>query len=208
MPAFAIGMADAVRRPDRGPGLAGHRAHARARQCRRCRKRLITEVMQTVDVAFAEEWKFDHGIMVPLHFLTPKYDLADHPRQHQLPGPAADAAAPRLGLRRGAAPRGRQRARAHRHRRHRRHLALAGHARLRQDQRSLGPRVPGPLVAQRQGRPAVVHRRATPTATPGRAASRSAPSSPGRRRARAGRDPALPADPDLRGELHAGRDGD
>mgnify|MGYP003575260361 FL=1 len=32
--------------------------------------------MQTVDVAYAEEWKFDHGISVPLHFLTPNYDLA------------------------------------------------------------------------------------------------------------------------------------
>ena len=26
-------------------------------------QRLIREVMQTVDVAYAEEWKFDHGIM-------------------------------------------------------------------------------------------------------------------------------------------------
>jgi 2,3-dihydroxyphenylpropionate 1,2-dioxygenase len=37
--------------------------------------RLVREVMKTVDTAFAEEWKFDHGIMVPLNFLTPKYDL-------------------------------------------------------------------------------------------------------------------------------------
>ena len=28
-------------------------------------------VMARSDVAYAEEWKFDHGIMVPLHFLTP-----------------------------------------------------------------------------------------------------------------------------------------
>ncbi len=34
-------------------------------------KKLIEGVMQTVDVAYAEEWKFDHGISVPLHFLTP-----------------------------------------------------------------------------------------------------------------------------------------
>ena len=33
---------------------------------------MTKEVMQTVDVAFAEEWKCDHGIMVPLHFLNPE----------------------------------------------------------------------------------------------------------------------------------------
>ena len=32
-------------------------------------------VMETVDVSYAEEWKFDHGIAVPLHFLTPRFDL-------------------------------------------------------------------------------------------------------------------------------------
>ena len=31
--------------------------------------------MDSVDVAYSEEWKFDHGIMVPLNFLTPNYDL-------------------------------------------------------------------------------------------------------------------------------------
>jgi aromatic ring-opening dioxygenase catalytic subunit (LigB family) len=31
--------------------------------------------MQSVDVSYCEEWKFDHGIMVPLHHLTPRYDL-------------------------------------------------------------------------------------------------------------------------------------
>ena len=38
-------------------------------------RRLITQMMQDVDLAYAEEWKFDHGIMVPLNFLTPRYDL-------------------------------------------------------------------------------------------------------------------------------------
>ena len=27
--------------------------------------------MQTVDIAYAEEWQCDHGLMVPLHFLDP-----------------------------------------------------------------------------------------------------------------------------------------
>ena len=34
-------------------------------------RRLIENMMSTIDVAYAEEWKFDHGIMVPLHFLDP-----------------------------------------------------------------------------------------------------------------------------------------
>jgi aromatic ring-opening dioxygenase catalytic subunit (LigB family) len=37
--------------------------------------KLIDRVMQDVDISYCEEWKFDHGIMVPLHHLTPNYDL-------------------------------------------------------------------------------------------------------------------------------------
>jgi 2,3-dihydroxyphenylpropionate 1,2-dioxygenase len=29
---------------------------------------LIASMLHEVDLAYAEEWKFDHGIMVPLHF--------------------------------------------------------------------------------------------------------------------------------------------
>jgi len=50
-------------------------------------KRLTREIMQTVDVAYAEEWKFDHGIMVPLHFLTPKYDMPIIPVNINCQGP-------------------------------------------------------------------------------------------------------------------------
>ena len=49
--------------------------------------RLTREIMQTVDVAYAEEWKFDHGIMVPLHFLTPNYDLPVIPVNINCQGP-------------------------------------------------------------------------------------------------------------------------
>lgn len=49
--------------------------------------RLTREVMKTVDAAYAEEWKFDHGIMVPLHFLTPKYDLPIIPVNINCQGP-------------------------------------------------------------------------------------------------------------------------
>jgi len=49
--------------------------------------RLTREIMQTVDTAYAEEWKFDHGIMVPLHFLTPNYDLPIIPVNINCQGP-------------------------------------------------------------------------------------------------------------------------
>ena len=49
--------------------------------------RMIRQMMQTVDVAYAEEWKFDHGIMVPLHFLTPNYDLPVIPVNINCQGP-------------------------------------------------------------------------------------------------------------------------
>jgi len=50
-------------------------------------RRLTSHVMQQVDVAYAEEWKCDHGIMVPLHFLTPKYDLPIIPVNINCQGP-------------------------------------------------------------------------------------------------------------------------
>ena len=49
--------------------------------------RLVREVMKSVDTAFAEEWKFDHGIMVPLNFLTPQYDLPIIPVNINCQGP-------------------------------------------------------------------------------------------------------------------------
>lgn len=50
-------------------------------------RRLVREIMQTVDTAYAEEWRFDHGIMVPLHFLTPRYDLPIIPVNINCQGP-------------------------------------------------------------------------------------------------------------------------
>ncbi len=50
-------------------------------------KRLIQEVMRESDVAYCEEWKFDHGIMVPLHFLTPGFDIPVIPVNINCQGP-------------------------------------------------------------------------------------------------------------------------
>ena len=86
MPAFALGMADAYEGPIEDPtwlGIARTRVPGNAELSRR----LIGEVMQTVDVAYAEEWKFDHAIAVPLHFLTPAYDLPVIPANINCQGP-------------------------------------------------------------------------------------------------------------------------
>ncbi|MGZ8260321.1 MAG: DODA-type extradiol aromatic ring-opening family dioxygenase [Caldimonas sp.] len=86
MPAYAIGMADAYEGPIEDPawlGIARTRVPGNAGLSRR----LIAEVMRDVDVAFAEEWKFDHGIMVPLHFLTPEFDLPVLPANTNCQGP-------------------------------------------------------------------------------------------------------------------------
>ena len=73
MPAFAMGMADDYEGPiEDEDWLAIPRTKVPGNAA--LSKRVIEAVMHDVDLAYAEEWKFDHGIMVPLHFLTPRYD--------------------------------------------------------------------------------------------------------------------------------------
>jgi len=86
MPAYAMGMANHYEGPIEDPawlGIERTRVPGNADLSRR----LIGEVMNDVDVAFAEEWKFDHGIMVPLHFLTPRFDLPVVPVNINCQGP-------------------------------------------------------------------------------------------------------------------------
>ena len=97
MPTFAIGMADTYDGPIEDPGWLGIERHQVPGNADISR-RFISEVMHGSDVSYAEEWKFDHGIMVPLHFLTPKLRRSDHPRQHQLPGSATHPAAPCVAI--------------------------------------------------------------------------------------------------------------
>jgi aromatic ring-opening dioxygenase catalytic subunit (LigB family) len=86
MPAFAVGMAESYEGPIEDPqwlgiartGIPGNASLSR---------RLIREMMQSVDLAYAEEWKFDHGIMVPLSFLTPGFDLPVVPVNINCQGP-------------------------------------------------------------------------------------------------------------------------
>jgi 2,3-dihydroxyphenylpropionate 1,2-dioxygenase len=86
MPAYAIGMADHYEGPIEDPGWLGI-ARTRVPGNADLSQRLIADVMNDVDVAFAEEWKFDHGIMVPLHFLTPRFDLPIVPVNINCQGP-------------------------------------------------------------------------------------------------------------------------
>ena len=86
MPSFAVGMADFYDGPIEDSAWLGV-DDFRAPGDRDLSRRLITEVMQTVDVSYAEEWKFDHGIAVPLHFLTPNFDLPIIPVNVNCQGP-------------------------------------------------------------------------------------------------------------------------
>jgi len=86
MPAYAIGMADHYEGPIEDPGWLGI-ARTRVPGNAALSQRLIADVMNDVDVAFAEEWKFDHGIMVPLHFLTPRFELPVIPVNINCQGP-------------------------------------------------------------------------------------------------------------------------
>jgi len=86
MPAFAMGMSDHYDGPIEDPEWLGI-PKFRAPGDRDLSRRLVSEVMQTVDVAYAEEWLFDHGIAVPLSFLTPRFDLPVVPVNVNCQGP-------------------------------------------------------------------------------------------------------------------------
>ena len=86
MPSFAVGMADYYEGPIEDPDWLGI-PRTRIPGDRDLSERMIRQAMHTVDLSYAEEWKFDHGIMVPLHFLTPRYDLPVIPANINCQGP-------------------------------------------------------------------------------------------------------------------------
>jgi aromatic ring-opening dioxygenase catalytic subunit (LigB family) len=86
MPSFAIGMADHYDGPIEDPAWLGI-DKTRVPGDRDLSQRLISLVMNGSDVSYAEEWRFDHGIMVPLNFLTPRYDLPVIPVNVNCQGP-------------------------------------------------------------------------------------------------------------------------
>ncbi len=86
MPSFAIGMADSYEGPIEDPAWLGIE-RVTVPGDRDLSERFIRGVMNGSDVAYAEEWRFDHGIMVPLHFLTPRYDVPIIPANINCQGP-------------------------------------------------------------------------------------------------------------------------
>jgi aromatic ring-opening dioxygenase catalytic subunit (LigB family) len=86
MPSLCVGMADSYDGPIEDEQWLGIK-RTRIPGTPDLSKRLITKVMDDVDLAYAQEWKFDHGIMVPLHFLTPRYDLPVIPVNINCQGP-------------------------------------------------------------------------------------------------------------------------
>lgn len=86
MPAYAMGMASYYEGPIEDPEWL------KIPKCRipgnaELSQRLIADVMEEVDLAYSAEWKFDHGISVPLHFLTPDYNLDVIPVNINCQGP-------------------------------------------------------------------------------------------------------------------------
>jgi len=86
MPAYAMGMAESYDGPIEDTEWL-RIPHRTVRGNPDLSRRLIAEVQQSVDVAYAEEWRFDHGIMVPLHFLDPDNRLTVIPGNINCQGP-------------------------------------------------------------------------------------------------------------------------
>ncbi|MCZ6855027.1 MAG: extradiol ring-cleavage dioxygenase [Gammaproteobacteria bacterium] len=86
MPAYCVGMADQYEGPIEDETWLGIK-HRRIPGNADLSRRLIEHVMQEIDLAYAQEWKFDHGIMVPLNFLTPDYDIPVVPVNINCQGP-------------------------------------------------------------------------------------------------------------------------
>ncbi len=86
MPAICVGMAEHYDGPIEDENWLGIQRH-RVPGNKSLSRDLIQEIMHDIDLAYAEEWKFDHGIMVPLNFLTPRYDLPVIPVNINCQGP-------------------------------------------------------------------------------------------------------------------------
>ncbi len=86
MPAYCVGMAEEYPGPIEDPDWLGipRTTFAGVPDLSR---RLIQSILNDVDVAYAQEWKFDHGISVPLHFLVPEADLPIVPVNINCQGP-------------------------------------------------------------------------------------------------------------------------
>jgi hypothetical protein len=74
MPAYSIGMASYYDGPIEDPEWLGI-PKTRVPGNKELSTRIVEGMLAIADVGFAEEWKFDHGMMVPLVHTTPNFDL-------------------------------------------------------------------------------------------------------------------------------------
>ena len=74
MPTYAVGMANHYEGPIEDPGWLGI-ARVQVPGNSSLSKKIVASLLNDIDVSYSEEWKFDHGMMVPLHHLTPNYDI-------------------------------------------------------------------------------------------------------------------------------------
>lgn len=72
MPAFAVGLAEWYEGPIENPEWL-RVARVKVPGHADLSLRLVTRLLHDVDVAYSQEYRFDHGISVPLHFLIPDY---------------------------------------------------------------------------------------------------------------------------------------
>lgn len=86
MPAYCIGVADYYEGPIEDAAWLGI-DRRRIPGDAELSGRIVERMLHRVDVAYAQEWGFDHGIMVPLHFLTPTFDLPVIPVNINCQGP-------------------------------------------------------------------------------------------------------------------------
>ena len=74
MPTYAVGMARYYEGPIEDSSWLGI-DKVKIPGNKNLSERIISLLMHDIDVSYAEEWKFDHGMMVPLHHLTPSYNI-------------------------------------------------------------------------------------------------------------------------------------
>jgi hypothetical protein len=86
MPSLCVGMAESYQGPIEDENWLGIR-RTRVPGAAELSQLLITDMMEDVDLAYEQEWRFDHVIMVPLHFLTPRYYLPVIPVNINCQGP-------------------------------------------------------------------------------------------------------------------------
>jgi len=86
MPAYCIGMAEYYEGPIEDEEWLGIK-RVKVPGNSKLSEEIIQIVMNDTDVSYAQEWKFDHGISVPLNFLTPDYDIDVIPVNINCQGP-------------------------------------------------------------------------------------------------------------------------